>query len=103
MNVFSGAKDRVVTGIALLVAVLFIGIIDNFFVMYVVLGVIYLLAFKEALKLFDIWLSPLHIEPKILATSLAEVLSRGINSKCIWSYWWPSERQNNNGRHPRYI
>ena len=54
MNLFSGAKDRVVTGIALLVAVLFIGIIDNFFVMYVVLGVIYLLAFKEALKLFDI-------------------------------------------------
>jgi phosphatidate cytidylyltransferase len=54
MNVFSGAKDRVVTGIALLVAVLFIGIIDNFFVMYVVLGVIYLLAFKEALRLFEI-------------------------------------------------
>jgi phosphatidate cytidylyltransferase len=54
MNVFSGAKDRVVTGIALLVAVLLIGIIDNFFVMYVVLGVIYLLAFKEALRLFEI-------------------------------------------------
>jgi len=54
MNIFSGAKDRVITGFALLAVVLLIGIIDNFFLMYVVLGVIYLLAFKEALKLFDI-------------------------------------------------
>ena len=54
MGVFSGAKDRIVTGFALLAAVLVIGIVDNFFVMYGVLGVIYLLAFKEALRLFDI-------------------------------------------------
>jgi phosphatidate cytidylyltransferase len=54
MNIFSGAKDRVITGFALLAAVLLIGIINNFFVMYVVFGVIYLLAFKEALKLFEI-------------------------------------------------
>lgn len=54
MNPFSGAKDRVVTGIALVVGVLFIGFIDNFFLMWAFLGVVYILAFKEALVLFDI-------------------------------------------------
>jgi len=54
MNVFAGAKERVITGFALLAAVLIIGIIDNFFLMWTVLGVIYLLAFKEALILFGI-------------------------------------------------
>jgi phosphatidate cytidylyltransferase len=47
-------KERVVTGIALLVAVLVIGLIDNFFVMWAVLGFVYLLAFKEAVKLFEV-------------------------------------------------
>jgi len=54
MNVFAGAKERVITGFALLAAVLVIGIIDNFFLMWAVLGVIYLIAFKEALVLFGI-------------------------------------------------
>jgi phosphatidate cytidylyltransferase len=54
MDIFSGAKDRVITGFALLAGVLVVGIIDNFVIMYVVLGIIYLLAFKEALRLFDI-------------------------------------------------
>jgi len=54
MGVFSGSKDRVVTGIVLASAVLFIGFIDNFFLMWAFLGLTYLLAFKEANKLFDI-------------------------------------------------
>jgi len=54
MNVFAGAKDRVVTGIALVVGVLTIGIIDNFFLMWAFLGLVYILAFKEALRLFQI-------------------------------------------------
>ena len=54
MNPFAGAKDRVVTGIALVVAVLVIGVIDNFFLMWAFLGLVYLIAFKEALKLFEI-------------------------------------------------
>jgi phosphatidate cytidylyltransferase len=54
MNVFAGAKDRVVTGIALVVGVLAIGIIDNFFLMWAFLGLVYILAFKEALRLFNI-------------------------------------------------
>ncbi|MFT7003183.1 MAG: phosphatidate cytidylyltransferase [Sulfurimonas sp.] len=47
-------KERVVTGLALLGAVLVIGFIDNFFVMWAVLGFVYLLAFKEAVKLFEV-------------------------------------------------
>ena len=54
MNVFAGAKDRVVTGIALVVGVLIIGFIDNFFLMWAFLGLVYILAFKEALRLFQI-------------------------------------------------
>ena len=51
MAVFSD-KERVVTGLALLVAVIIIGLIDNFYVMWAVFGGIYLLAFNEAQKLY---------------------------------------------------
>jgi len=54
MNVFAGAKDRVVTGIALVVGVLIIGFLDNFFLMWAFSGLVYILAFKEALVLFQI-------------------------------------------------
>jgi phosphatidate cytidylyltransferase len=51
---FEDHKERIVTGFALLGAVFVIGLIDNFFVMWFVFGAIYLLAFKEALKLFEV-------------------------------------------------
>ena len=54
MNLFGEHSERIVTGVALVVALLIIGFIDNFFVMWLVFGAIYLLAFKEALKLFEI-------------------------------------------------
>ena len=54
MNLFGEHKERIVTGVALIVALLIIGIIDNFFVMWAVFGIIYILAFKESLKLFEI-------------------------------------------------
>ena len=54
MNLFGEHKERIVTGVALVVALLIIGIIDNFFVMWAVFGIIYILAFKESLKLFEI-------------------------------------------------
>ncbi|MDQ1264299.1 MAG: phosphatidate cytidylyltransferase [Campylobacterota bacterium] len=47
-------KDRLITGLALLAGVLIIGLIDNFFLIWLTLGVIYILAFKEAMNLFDI-------------------------------------------------
>ena len=51
---FMSNKERVVTGFALLGAILLIGFINNFFIMWLVLGVVYLIAFQEAQKLFGI-------------------------------------------------
>ena len=54
MSMFEDHKERIVTGFALLAAVIVIGLIDNFFVMWLVFGGVYLLAFKEAVKLFEV-------------------------------------------------
>lgn len=51
---FGSNKDRVVTGLGLLVGVLIIGFIDSFFLTWLVLGIVYLLAFKEANELFGV-------------------------------------------------
>jgi len=53
MAIFSD-KERVVTGLALLAVVFVVGFIDNFFVMWLFLGVVYLIAFQEAVKLFGV-------------------------------------------------
>ena len=54
MHIFEDHRERITTGLALVAAVLVIGLIDNFFLMWLVFGAIYLLAFKEALMLFEI-------------------------------------------------
>jgi len=54
MGILKDSKERIVTGFALLAAVFVIGYIDNFFLMWLVFGAIYLLAFKEAIKLFEV-------------------------------------------------
>jgi len=51
---FGSHSERITTGVALAVAVLFIGWIDNFFLMWAFFGVMYILAFKEANKLFSL-------------------------------------------------
>jgi phosphatidate cytidylyltransferase len=52
MDVFTNHKERILTGLGLIAFVLLVGFIDNFFLMWLVLGAIYLLAFKEAVQLF---------------------------------------------------
>lgn len=47
-------QQRVITGVALLALVGFIGWVDNFFIMWAFLGVIYMFAFYEAMKLFKL-------------------------------------------------
>ncbi len=47
-------QQRIFTGIALLALVGLIGWLDNFFVMWLFLGVVYLFAFYEAMKLFGL-------------------------------------------------
>ena len=54
MSIFESHKERIITGLALVAAVLVIGFIDNLFLMWLVLGAVYILAFKEAVKLFEI-------------------------------------------------
>lgn len=54
MSIFDDHKERIVTGLALLAVVLVIGFIDNFFLMWLVLGGVYLVAFTEAVKLFGV-------------------------------------------------
>ena len=54
MDIFENHKERIITGLALLAGVLIIGLIDNFFLMWLVFGGIYILAFREAVKLFQV-------------------------------------------------
>ena len=54
MGILKDSKERMVTGIALLFLVLVVGLIDNFFVMWLFFGAVYLLAFKEAVILFGV-------------------------------------------------
>ena len=54
MSIFGSHQERIITGLALVGAVLLIGFIDNFFLMWLFFGAVYLLAFNEAVKLFQI-------------------------------------------------
>ncbi len=54
MSMFENNRERIITGLALLAGVLIIGFIDNFFLMWLVFGGVYLLAFKEAILLFQV-------------------------------------------------
>ena len=54
MSMFGEHSERITTGLALVAAVLIIGFIDNFFLMWLVFGGVYIIAFKEAMKLFDV-------------------------------------------------
>jgi len=53
-SAFKNNKQRIITGLALVSAILVIGYLDNFFLMWLTLGIIYLLAFDEAVKLYKI-------------------------------------------------
>lgn len=53
-KIFTEYQERWITGIGLLILVGFIGWIDNFFIMWLFLGVIYIFAFYEAMKLFNL-------------------------------------------------
>jgi len=51
---FKQHSQRIITGTILVLAVLGIGIVNNFYLMWGFLGLVYILAFKEAMKLFGI-------------------------------------------------
>jgi phosphatidate cytidylyltransferase len=58
--------QRITTGLGLLAAIVIIGLIDNFFVMWLVFGGLYLVAFYEANKLFGIENNTLYAYAAIL-------------------------------------
>ena len=51
---FGSHTQRITTGLALLAVVVIVGLIDNLFLMWLFFGVIYLLAFKEAMALYGL-------------------------------------------------
>ncbi len=54
MEIFEAHRERIITSVVLVLGLLIIGMIDNFFIMWLIFGAIYLLAFKEAIQLFGI-------------------------------------------------
>lgn len=77
MAIFGEHSERIKTGIALVAGVLTIGWIDNLFLMWLVLGGVYILAFKEALRLFEIIPDTKHIVPAIVLWLIAGVYPYG--------------------------
>jgi len=51
---FTEHQERWLTGLGLLVLVGFIGWMDNYFIMWLFLGVVYMFSFYEAMKLFKL-------------------------------------------------
>jgi phosphatidate cytidylyltransferase len=54
MKIFTDHQERWLTGLGLFVLVAIIGILDNYVVMWTFIGVIYILAFHEAMLLFKL-------------------------------------------------
>ncbi|MBV5320206.1 MAG: phosphatidate cytidylyltransferase [Sulfuricurvum sp.] len=59
-------QERIFTAVVLVVGVLVVGLINNFWLMWAVMGIIYLLAFHEATRLFGINNSSLYAYAAIL-------------------------------------
>jgi phosphatidate cytidylyltransferase len=53
-SIISENKTRFLTGIVLVAVVVSIGLIDNFFLIWLFLGIVYLFSFYEAMRLFGI-------------------------------------------------
>jgi phosphatidate cytidylyltransferase len=53
-KIYTDHKERIDTAVVLLAAVILIGIFNNFFLIWATLGVIYLVAFREANTLFGV-------------------------------------------------
>lgn len=63
---FTDYQERWLTGIGLLALVGLIGWIDNFFIMWAFLGIIYMFAFYEAMKLFKLASPPAYFWAALL-------------------------------------
>jgi phosphatidate cytidylyltransferase len=59
-------RERIVTAVFLVIGALIVGLINNFWIMWAVMGVVYLLAFHEATRLFGINNNSLYAYAAIL-------------------------------------
>ena len=66
MKIFTDHQARWLTGIGLLSIVGLIGWIDNFFIMWLFLGTIYIFAFYEAMKLYKVEDNSMYVYATIL-------------------------------------
>lgn len=66
IEVFEKYRDRIITGAALIAAFAVLGIINNFFIVWLVLGALYLLAFHEANRLFGLENNSLYVYAIVL-------------------------------------
>jgi len=62
----NSTQERIVTAVFLVIGVLIVGLINNFWLMWAVMGVVYLLAFHEATRLFGINNNSLYAYAAIL-------------------------------------
>ena len=53
-GMFDKYRDRILTGAALIAAFVILGVIDNFFLIWLVMGALFMLSFHEATRLFNI-------------------------------------------------
>ncbi|WP_345975590.1 phosphatidate cytidylyltransferase [Sulfurimonas sp. HSL3-7] len=65
-NLYTDHKQRIDTAVLLLAAIILIGIFNNFFVIWLTLGIIYITAFKEANALFGVENKDLYLLAGVL-------------------------------------
>jgi len=53
-DTFNKQKDRVYTGVGLVALVVLVGLFNNFVVIWAFLGIVFMVAFYEAMRLFKI-------------------------------------------------
>lgn len=70
-NLYSDHKERIDTAVLLLAAIILIGIFNNFFVIWLTLGIIYITAFKEANALFGVENKDLYLLAGVLWVAAA--------------------------------
>jgi phosphatidate cytidylyltransferase len=61
-----GDYKRILTGIGLIATVLLIGVIDNFYLTWLLLGIAFMFAFHEAMKLFGVLNSTVYFYAAVL-------------------------------------
>lgn len=65
-GIFDKYRDRILTGAALLAAFVILGVIDNFFLIWLVMGALFMLSFHEATRLFKIEHNALYLYALLL-------------------------------------